>query len=99
MSYIQKTMKINFAELKFETTPELCLEEAKFFRSKSFSPIIERNSSHSKHKGLQDHINYSLEDYIVRSENKENKYGLKFPSRSYKHETSMVKQKSFYYIF
>ena len=58
---------------KLETAPELDLGEAVLLRSKTYSLDIEQNSSHCKHKGVQDHNKYTLEDYKYCLENKENK--------------------------
>ena len=41
-------------KMKLETAPELDLDEAAFFRSKSYSLNIKQNSSPCKHKGVQD---------------------------------------------
>ena len=49
--------------MKLETAPELDLDEAVFLRSKSFSLNIKQISSQCKHKGVQDHNNYTLEGY------------------------------------
>ena len=49
--------------MKLETLPELDLDEAVFLRSKSFSLKSKQNSSHCEHKGVQDHIKYTLEDH------------------------------------
>ena len=48
--------------MKFETTPELDLDGAIFFRSTSFSIIIKQNSSHCKHEGVQQHNKYFIEE-------------------------------------
>ena len=48
--------------MKSETAPELDLDEAVILRSKSYSLKIKQNSSHCKHKGVQDHNKYTLED-------------------------------------
>ena len=45
-----------------ETLPELDLDEAVFLGSKSFSLNIKQNSSHCKHKGVQDHNKYTVEE-------------------------------------
>ena len=62
--------------MKLETLPELDLDEAVFLRSKSYSLNIKQNSSHYKHKGVQDHNKYTLEDYKYCLENNEVKYGV-----------------------
>ena len=49
--------------MKLETLPELDLQEPVFLGSKSSSLPIKQNSSHCKHKGVQDHNKYTLEDY------------------------------------
>ena len=51
-----------FGKMKLETASELDLYEAVFLRSKSYSLNIEENSLHWKHKGVQDHNKYTLED-------------------------------------
>ena len=79
--------------MKLETAPELVLNEAVFLRSKSFSLNIKQNSSYSKHKGVQDHNNYTLEDYKYCLDNNENKYGANYSFRDNKHEITMGKQK------
>ena len=80
-------------KMKLETAPELDLDEAVFFRSKSYSLNINQNNSHCKHKGVQDRNKYTLEDYNYCLENNEIKYGLNYSFRSNKHEIAMVKQK------
>ena len=57
--------------MKMETAPELDLDKAVFLRSKSCSLNIKQNSSHSKHKGVQDHIKYTLENFKYCLENNE----------------------------
>ena len=49
--------------MNFETTPELNLDGAAFFRSIPYSIIIKQNSSHSKHKGVQNHSKNTLKFY------------------------------------
>ena len=49
-------------KMKLETAPELDLDEAVFLGSKSYSLNIKQNSYHCKHKGVQDHNKYTLED-------------------------------------
>ena len=90
--YSEDNKKV-IGKMKLETLPELDLDEALFLRSKSFSPKIKQNCSHGKHKGVQDHIKYTLEDYKYFLENKEIKYGDNYSFRSTKHEVTMVKQK------
>ena len=51
--------------MKLETAPELDLDEAVFLRSKSYSFNFKQNSSRCKHKGVQDHNKYTLEDYNI----------------------------------
>ena len=53
-----------------EKTPEINLEEAVFFRGKSYSANMKQNSSHCKHKGVQDQKN-TLADYKYCLEIKE----------------------------
>ena len=79
--------------MKLETSPELDLDEAVFLRNNSYSLNIKQNSSQCKHKGVQDHIKYTLEDYKFCLENNEIKYGGNYSFRSDKHEITMVKQK------
>ena len=55
--------------MKLETAPELDLDEAVFLGSKSYSFNIKQNSSLCKHKGVQDHNKYNLEDYKYFLEN------------------------------
>ena len=57
--------------MKLETEPELDLDEAEFLRSKSYSLNIKQNSSHCKHKVVQNHNKYTLEDYKYCLENKQ----------------------------
>ena len=52
-----------FGKMKLETLPELDLDEAVFLKSKSYCLNIKQNSSHGKHKGVQDHNKHALEDY------------------------------------
>ena len=80
-------------KMKLETLPELDLDGAVFLRSKSYSLNIKQNSSHCKHKGVQDNNKYTLEDYNYCLENNEIKYGVNYSFRSNKHEIAMVKQK------
>ena len=49
--------------MKLQTAPELDLNEAVILGSKSYSLNIKRNSSRCKHKGVQYHNKYTLEDY------------------------------------
>ena len=79
--------------MKLETAPELDLDEAVFLRSKSYSLNLKQNSLHCNHKGVQDHIQYTLEDYKYCLENIEIKYGVNYSFRSTKHEITKVKQK------
>ena len=80
-------------KMKFETLPELDLDEPVFLRSKSYSLNIKQNLSNCKHKGVQDHNKYTLEDYKYCLENNEIKYGVNYSFRSNKHEITLVKQK------
>ena len=82
-----------FGRMKLETSPELDLDEAVFLRSKSYSLNIKQNSSHCKHKGVQDNNKNTLEDYKYCLENNEIKYGVNYSFRHNKHENAMVKQK------
>ena len=94
-----KDNKKVIGKMKLETLPELDLDEAVFLRSKSYSLNIKQNSSRCKHKGVQDHIRCTLEDYKNCLENNEFKNGVNYSFRSIKHEITMVKQKnSFKYI-
>ena len=79
--------------MKLETAPELDLDEAVFLSSKSFSLNIKQNSLHCKHKGVQDHNKYTLEDYKNCLDNNEAKYGVNYSFRSNNHEITMVKEK------
>ena len=90
--YSEANKKV-IGKMKLETAPELDLDEAVFLRSKSYSYNIKQNSSHCKHKGVQDHNKYTLEDYKYCLENNEIKYGVNYSFRSNKHENTMVKQK------
>ena len=90
--YSEANKKV-IGKMKLETAPELDLYEAVFFRSKSYSLNIEQDSSHCKHKGVQDHNKYTLEDYKYCLENNEIKYGVNYSFRSNKHEITMVYQK------
>ena len=80
-------------EMKMETSPELDLDEAVFLRSQSYSLNNKQNSSHCKHKRVQDHNNDTLEDYKYCLQNKENKFGDNYSFRTSKHEITMVKRK------
>ena len=90
--YSEANKKV-FGKMKLETAPELDIDEAVFLRSKSYSYNIKQNSSHCKHKGVQDHNKYTLEDYKYCLENNEIKYSVNYSFRSNKHEITMVKQK------
>ena len=79
--------------MKFETAAELDLDEAVFLRSKSYSLNINQNSSYCKHKGMQHHNKYTLEDYKYCLENNDFEYCVNYSFRSYKHEITLVKQK------
>ena len=79
--------------MKLETAPELDLDEAVFLRNKSYCLNIKQNRTHCKHKGVQDHNKFTLEDYKYCLENNEIKYGVNYSFRSNKHEIAMVKQK------
>ena len=86
-----ETNKKVIGKVKLETAPELNLDEV-FLGSKSYSLNIKQNKSHCKHKGVQDHNKYTLEDYKYCLENNEIKYGVNYSFRSNKYETTMVKQ-------
>ena len=88
-----ETNKKVIGKKKLETAPELDLDEAVFLRSKSYSLNIKQNNSKCKHKGVQDHNKYTLEDYKFCLDNNEIKYGVNYSFRSNKHEIAMVKQK------
>ena len=60
--YSEANKKV-IGKMKLETAPELDLDEAVFLRSKSYSLNIKQNHSHCKHKGVQNHNKYTLEDY------------------------------------
>ena len=75
--YSEANKKV-FGKMKLETAPELDLDQAVCLRSKSYSLNIKQNSSHCKHKGVQDHNKYTLEDYTNCLENNENKYGVNY---------------------
>ena len=83
--YSQANKKV-IGKKKLETAPDLDLDEAVLLRSKSYSLNIKQNSSLCKHKGVQHHIKYTLEDYKYCLENNEIKYGVKYSFRSNKHE-------------
>ena len=55
--------KIELDKMKLETAPDLDLDESVFLGSKSDSVNIKQNSSHCKHKELQDHIKYTPEEF------------------------------------
>ena len=55
--------------MKPQTLPELDLDESVFLRSKSCSLNLKQDSSHCKHKGVQGHNKYTLEDYNFCLEN------------------------------
>ena len=93
MNYIQEANKKVIGKMKLETAPELDLDEAVFLRSKSYSLNIKQNSSLCKHKGVQDHNKYTLEDYKYCLENNEIKYGVNYSFRSNQQEITMIKQK------
>ena len=79
--YSENNKKVN-GKKKLEKVPELDLDEAVILRSKTYSPNIKHNKSHCKHKGVQDHNKYTLEDYKNCLENIEIKYGVNFSFRS-----------------
>ena len=81
MNSIRKIIKNVIGKMKLETLPELELDEAVFSRSECYSLSIKQNSSDCKHKGLQDHNNYTLEDYKNCLENNEIKYGVDYSFR------------------
>ena len=66
-----ETNKKVIGKMQIETAPELDVDEAVFLRSKSYSLNIKQNSSHCKHKGVQDHKKYTSEDYKNCLENNE----------------------------
>ena len=78
--------KKGIGKMKLETAPELDLDEAVFLRSKSYSLKKKQNISQFKHKVVQDHNKYTLEDYKYCLENNEIKYGVNYSFRSNKHE-------------
>ena len=90
--YAEANKKV-IGKMRLETAPELDLDEAVLLRSKYYSLNIKQNSSHCKHKGVQDHNKYTLEDYKYCLENNETKYGVNYSFRINKHEITMVKQK------
>ena len=90
--YSEANQKV-IGKMKLETASELDLDEAVFLRRKSYSISIKQNSSHCKHKGVQDHNKYTLKDNKYCSESNEIKYGVNHSFRSNKHEIKMVKQK------
>ena len=47
---------------KLETAPETDLYQAVFLRSRSYSLNIKENSLRCKHKGVQGHNKYTLDD-------------------------------------
>ena len=65
MKFFQEIIKNSLKKLKLEITPALDLDEAVFLWSKSYSITKKQNSSHWKHKGVQDQNRYSLEDYNI----------------------------------
>ena len=79
--------------MKLETLPELGLDEAVFLGSKSFFLNSKQNSSHCKHKGVEDHNKDFLEDGKDCLENSEAKYGVNYTFRSNKHESIKEKQR------
>ena len=90
--YSKNNRKV-IGKMRLETAPELDSDEAVFSRSKPYSLNIKQNSSHCKHKGVQDHNKYTLEDYKYCLENDEIKYAVNYSFRSYKHEITLVRQK------
>ena len=90
--YSEANKKV-IGKLKLETAPELDLDEAVFLKSKSYSLNMKQSSSYCKHKGVQDHNKYTLEDYKYCLENNEIKYCVHYSSRSNKHEITRVTQK------
>ena len=93
MNYIQKLIKKVIGKRKLETSLELDLDEAVFLRSKSYCLNINQNNSKCKHKRVQNHNKYTLEDYKNCLDNNEIKYGVNYSLRSDKHEITMIKQK------
>ena len=59
--YSEASKKV-IGEMKLETAPELDLDDAVLLKKKSCSLNIKQNSSHCKHKGVQDHNKNTLED-------------------------------------
>ena len=79
--YSKDNQKV-IGKMKLETAPEIDLDEAVFLRSKFYSFNVKQNSSHCKHKGVQDHNKCTLEDYKYCLEINENKYGVNYSFRS-----------------
>ena len=92
MNYIQKIINKLLVK-KIGNSSRIRLYGAVLLRSKSYCLNIEQNSSHCKHKGVQDHNKYNLEGYRFCLENKEIKYGVNCSFRSNKHEIIMVNKK------
>ena len=80
-------------KIKLETAPDLDLEEAVLLTIEFYSLKIKQNSSLFKHKGVQDHVKNTLENYIYCLEKKEMNNGVNHSFRSIKHEISMVRQR------
>ena len=68
------------------------LNEAVFLWSKSSSINRKSKQFESKHKGVQEHNKYILEDYKNCLERNEVKSGANYSLRSNKHEISRAKQ-------
>ena len=68
--YSKENKKV-IGKKKLETLPELDLDEAVLLGSKSYSLNIKRNNSYCKHKGVEDHNKYTLEEYKFCFENNE----------------------------
>ena len=90
---ISKNNKRALGKRKLDTTLELDFDEAVFLGSKLYSEFLKQNSSRCKHKGVQDHNDYTLDVCENCLEKIGIKYGRIYCVRSNREETAMVKQK------
>ena len=79
-------------KMKMETAQELDLYEAIFLRVKSYCNKIKPYHFKSKHKGVQEHNQYTLEDYKLCFERSEEVCGIFSSFRGERREISVVKQ-------
>ena len=89
--FFSEVSKNFFGKIKMGTAPQLDLDDAVILSSECHSFIIKQNSSHCKHRGVQNQNKYTLGDYKLCLENRGIEYGAKYYFRSNKHEIWLVK--------